>query len=135
MVIDDDRDDSQPIDVNIVERIKHPDYKSQSKYNDIALLRLESQIKFNKYVRPACLPTSYNPITTNAIATGWGVTEYQGSQSKSLMRVILELYSIQECNSTFGRLINRQLKDGILEATQMCAGSHIDRRDTCQVNK
>jgi len=130
--LDDDRDDSQPIDVNVIEHIKHPEFKAPSKYNDIALLRLDRQVPFNKYVRPACLANSFQPHTANSLATGWGLTDYQGKPSKMLMKVVLELYSSQECNVTYISAISRQLKNGIIEKSQLCAGSHNYRRDTCQ---
>lgn len=51
-----ENDDAQPVKLNIVERIKHPEYTSRLKYNDIALLQLENDVIFNEYIRPACLP-------------------------------------------------------------------------------
>lgn len=131
--IDNDRDDSQPIQVNITERIKHPDYKVPSKYNDIALLRLAEKIKFNSYVRPACLANTFEPPTKKAVATGWGLTEYSGKPSKRLLKVILELYTHSECNQTYSNDINRALLNGIIHEQQVCAGSHDFARDTCQV--
>lgn len=87
---------------------------------------------FNRYVRPACLADRFKPYTQNAIASGWGLTEFQGKPSKALMKVVLELYSNQECNTTYINDISRQLRYGIVEDTQLCAGSHTQRRDTCQ---
>ena len=37
--------------------IKRPDYDNTSINNDIALLRLSSDVQFNNNVIPACLPT------------------------------------------------------------------------------
>ena len=37
--------------------IKRPDYDTTSINNDIALLRLASDVEFNSNVIPACLPT------------------------------------------------------------------------------
>lgn len=53
----------------------HPDYNQLSKVNDIALIRLSKQVKFNKFIRPACLWNKSNVKHTSAIATGWGATE------------------------------------------------------------
>ena len=56
-----------------VERvIKRLDYDTTSINNDIALLRLESEIDFNNNVVPACLPTDKNQQYTNweAVVSG-----------------------------------------------------------------
>ena len=37
--------------------IKRPEYENTSINNDIALLRLASDVEFNSNVIPACLPT------------------------------------------------------------------------------
>lgn len=71
-------DNAKPQNRRIVERIRHPNYKRPSKYHDIALLRLESAITFDAYVRPACLDVKGNHATVGnkAVATGWGTTEW-----------------------------------------------------------
>lgn len=135
LIHDSENDDSQPQDFTVVERIKHPNFKSPAKYDDIALLRLDRNVTFNQYVRPACLADQYKPYTKKAIASGWGLTEFQGKPSNALMKVVLELYSQQECNITYANDISRQLKFGIVEDTQLCAGSHTERKDTCQVGR
>ena len=45
--------------------------------NDVAILKLSNPLKFNSFVKPACLPPdeSFYPENegkTNAIASGWG---------------------------------------------------------------
>lgn len=66
------KDDADPIDIRVAERIIHPNYTAEYVYNNIALLRLEDPIHFNMHIRPACLPQS--PITDvapNALLAGW----------------------------------------------------------------
>jgi hypothetical protein len=56
-----------------VERvIKRPDYDTTDINNDIALLRLASEVQFNSNVIPACLPTDRNQQYTNweAVVSG-----------------------------------------------------------------
>ena len=58
-----------------VERvIKRPDYDTSSINNDIALLRLESEVEFSPSVVPACLPTDKTQQYTNweAVVSGEG---------------------------------------------------------------
>lgn len=61
---------------NIVERIKHPDYKLPSKYNDIALIKFDKPLELNAEVRPACLEVNHLPPGKQAIASGFGKTSY-----------------------------------------------------------
>lgn len=125
-------DDADPIDVIITERLKHPEYRTSSNYNDIGLLKLQRRITFNRYMRPACLPVETAITSRKAVATGWGLVEWSGSRSDPLLKVILEIFSYAECNDTFRYDINRRLRNGIVDDTQFCAGSHTDNKDTCQ---
>lgn len=50
----------------------HPDYKTTSKYNDIALMQLSEKVYFTEYVRPACLNIDNYLEWTDAIAIGFG---------------------------------------------------------------
>lgn len=63
-------------DIVVSERIPHPKYSAKTKYNDIALLKLAENIKFNEYVRPACLNTENDLKWTTALASGFGRTSY-----------------------------------------------------------
>lgn len=128
-------DDAQPRQFRIMERIKHPDFKYPSKYNDIALVRMNAPVQFNNYIRPACLPQSKSIDKKNVIASGWGRVNHTSSPSEYLQKVVLELFTSFECNQSYFDQIGRQLKQGITEETQLCAGSHGDQRDTCQVRE
>lgn len=57
--------------------IMHPDYRPPNYYNDIALMRLRTNVEINDMTRPACLwqadtdaSTSYQVIGYGAIAFG-----------------------------------------------------------------
>ena len=53
-------------------------YKPPSKYNDIALFKLFEKVRFNEFVRPACLNTNDDEefLFKRGIATGWGKENY-----------------------------------------------------------
>ena len=55
---------------------------NQSTDNDIALLKLEKELDFNKRVQPACLPYGYKEYEYKgeAFASGWGRNEPGGEQ-------------------------------------------------------
>lgn len=127
-----DDDDARPLLFNIVKRIRHPKYTSQFKYNDIALLRLDHEVTFNDYIRPACLPES-SSIGFNAKATGWGRLDYDRPISTRLQKVELDLFTHKECDELYKLLNSNSINRGIVNDTQICAGTYSGRGDTCQV--
>lgn len=122
-------------DYEISDRIPHPSYKAPSVYNDIALLKLASTVAFNAFIKPACLYTNRNILSTlELIATGWGLTEFAGNKSDTLQKVDLELFTEQECNHTYSNEFGtRRIRNGILPDLQVCAGGRNSIRDSCQV--
>ena len=67
--------------------ITHPDY-SDLDY-DLALIKLQSPLTYNKRVRPVCLPKFDFPSGTNCYVTGWGNTE-EGGDSPQVTRAVLK---------------------------------------------
>lgn len=71
-------DNARPKNYRIIKRIRNPRYKIPSQYHDIALFKLESNVEFNGYVRPACLQTVLPDAPENiATATGWGLVDWR----------------------------------------------------------
>lgn len=58
--------------IKVASITSHPSYKSSGKYYDIALIKLESSIRFDEHVRPACLATSSSEAYQKYIAIGFG---------------------------------------------------------------
>ncbi|CAD7092799.1 unnamed protein product [Hermetia illucens] len=136
LVLLSDEDEAEPQTLKIIEIILHPDYKTNSKYNDIGLAKMEKKVKLTPFIRPACLPTEFGGPETLAIASGWGHTEFGANEgSNHLLKVVLTKFSHQECNMTYVSqhyLEKKGLKDGIREETQLCAGSRTAMKDTCK---
>lgn len=128
----DDRD--RPLQVDIANIVPHPNYNRRYKYYDIALIRMALRVSFNRYMRPACLPESYNTNKEHILASGWGKTYFNQGAAQVLMKVVLEVFTEPECNSSY---VNEkrlsQLNQGILPDQQFCAGSHREIKDTCGV--
>jgi len=64
------------ISVGVERVIVHPGYIGKRNYwrHDLALLRLDSDVKFTKYIRPICLPWgSCEEDVANCYCTGWGI--------------------------------------------------------------
>ncbi|KAG8241718.1 serine-type endopeptidase activity protein [Homalodisca vitripennis] len=123
---------AQSVEYEIIERINHPEYRSSSVYYDIALYKLKRNVDFTEYIRPICLQTEHQFPKTYAIATGWGRTEWGGRGSDVLQKVNLTITPRKECSDAFRTAIGEKLRNGIQDASQMCAGDVANGRDTCQ---
>ncbi|XP_045456922.1 phenoloxidase-activating factor 1-like [Melitaea cinxia] len=68
---------------NIVRTIPHKLYEKGEKHHDIALLELNERVKFNEFVRPACLPLTKSDVDNERIIAGWGETGEGGKRGKA----------------------------------------------------
>ncbi|KAH8416770.1 hypothetical protein KR222_003693 [Zaprionus bogoriensis] len=124
-------------DINVTNIAIHPDYSSDSKYNDIAILELVEAAKFSLYIYPACLELDPGdpPEIAKLFVAGWGVmNQTSRSTSKILLRAPLDIVPLQQCNSSIAQLASstRFLKDGVIN-TLLCAADRRRRKaDACQ---
>lgn len=58
----------------VQQSIPHPDFDLPSRYDDIALFRLEVEVQFSQFIKPICLNTNQLSNPNSLIATGWGRT-------------------------------------------------------------
>ena len=82
--------------------ITHANYNATTVDNDIALLKLQTPVQFTSAISPVCLPFKFPTSDFSgeqAIATGWGMTSFQGSTSNVLMEVVLPVISLNTCTS------------------------------------
>ncbi|XP_075273728.1 coagulation factor IX-like isoform X2 [Opisthocomus hoazin] len=106
----------------------HPHYDSNDYNGDIALLYLSSDVVFNEYAVPICLP-SPNLATLlleeGRIGTvsGWGATHARGPTLRFLMKVRLPIVNLQTCQRSMDRLITDNM---------FCAGHHAQATDACK---
>ena len=117
------------VDISVIKFIKHEQYSRFSKQNDIALAKLERNVKFSDLVRPACLWQDDRLNVDSVVATGWGTTEFGANQnSDDLLKVSLDILDIDHCSQFFGRRDD----DIIINRNQICAGVLTGGHDTCQ---
>ena len=115
--------------ITISKYVKLENYYSASRSgNDIAILVLASSVKYNAYVRPACLPTSSETTawtTTSKLCaiTGWGHLKRGGAQPNILQEAKVPLVTDSTCR--------RQYR-GLVEEIMLCAGNAQGGVDTCQ---
>ncbi|NXC41798.1 FA10 factor, partial [Penelope pileata] len=106
----------------------HPHYDSINYNGDIALLYLSSDVLFNEYSLPICLPSpklaallSEEGVT--GMVSGWGATHSRGSPLRFLMRVRLPIVSMDAC---------RQSTDRLITDNMFCAGYGTETADACK---
>ncbi|NXR84247.1 TMPS2 protease, partial [Pycnonotus jocosus] len=107
--------------------ISHPDYDTDSKDNDVALMKLETALSFTENVRPVCLPNPGMMFQSNQQCwiSGWGA-EYQGGKtSNTLNFVAVPLIERSKCNAVY-------IYNGMILPTMICAGELAGGVDSCQ---
>ncbi|KAI4456260.1 eg:bacr7a4.3 protein-related [Holotrichia oblita] len=124
-----DLDNVTAQDIPVEESIVHPAYHHLSRRNDIALLRLARDAKFDENVKAVCLNTR-EEIRSGLLVLGWGVIDTETEErSRFLQKAFVAPYDLNKCNQTF---LDSPTKTVIYD-TQLCALSKAAvRSDTCQ---
>ncbi|XP_050097498.1 chymotrypsin-C-like isoform X2 [Anopheles aquasalis] len=102
---------------SIVRTIIHNAFTHEAFQNDIALLITQSQINFNNYVQPVCLPKkSLLRTTVPGVVLGWGYTEDM-NVANVLRAASAPIVSHRECRES-----NTVAYGSLLDETMFCAG-------------
>ncbi|XP_039344758.1 coagulation factor IX-like [Mauremys reevesii] len=106
----------------------HPHYDSDNYNGDIALLYLSSDVVFNEYALPICLPnpnlaTLLTAEGTRGMVSGWGSTHHRGPGTRFLMKVNLPIVSMETCRQSTAKLITDNM---------FCAGYAAKAHDACK---
>lgn len=126
----DEADGGEALDISVDSITLHPQYRGNQSAFDIALIKLSKTVEINSFVRPACLHTATQELSSSQelVATGWGVTNATTfSKSDVLLKVNLTLLNIDTCNQTYIQLAERKLK--ALNGGHLCTAP--GKRDTC----
>lgn len=92
-----------PIDSNVIEVVKHPEYYSGGLYNDIALLILEQPEEITATVQTACLPPQDHVFNhARCFLTGWGQQAYGDKKrfSAILKKIELPIVPNEQCQQS-----------------------------------
>lgn len=108
----------------VEQTITHPKYNNELIDYDIALLILQTPLRFNENVHPIQLTKREPKVGEYAIATGWGNTRSDGGRSEILRYVKVPIISRDVCNLL--------LEDSVTDR-MLCAGYITGGYDTCQV--
>jgi len=86
--------------------IVHEQYTRKGLLNDIALLKLQNPVDFDRHpnIRPICLPSNSreNYAGSRAIVAGWGVTGENEGHSDVLKEATVTVLSNTECRRIYG---------------------------------
>ncbi|XP_062122474.1 serine protease grass [Drosophila sulfurigaster albostrigata] len=113
-------------DLGIEKILLHEKYDSKTNINDIALLRLNATVTFQKHIKPICLPITDElkqqaETLSDYFVTGWGTTE-NGSSSDVLLQASVPIQPRSACS----RAYRRDVPD-----SQLCVGGG-DLQDSCK---
>lgn len=108
----------------------HPQFSRIQLTNDIALIELEDEVKFNENVQPVCLPPKSHSYRdgTPAFVSGWGYTKYRGTLPNTLHIVGVPLINKSKCQQMYDKArIMRRISDNVI-----CAGYEEGGKDSCE---
>lgn len=110
------------VDILIESAISHHNYDpySLSQHNDIALLRLASDVEYSHYIKPICLQADKNSRDLSydrhtLTVSGWGKTE-DGFASARKLKVNVDGVSRNDCQNMYN------LENVEVVSSQICAG-------------
>ncbi|KAJ8672960.1 hypothetical protein QAD02_004221 [Eretmocerus hayati] len=126
-----DKDGAHPIDVRIQKKIIHPRFNPRQLENDIAILKLDKEVKFTDEIHPICLPSANDFRTediegTNPFVAGWGLTQFQGSASAVLRETQVPVVDTATCRKSY------EQKNMMIDDRVICAGDTVLGQDSCQ---
>lgn len=127
-------DPGKHMDYEIVEHVLHPRYKPTERYNDIALFRLKTNVRFSASIRPICINTDPSLDTTDLpVVNVWGKTLVAGQRSDILIRVPLRNIPTSTCNNMYNSLKVKdpKLSRGIDSEYMICAGTFDVKQLVC----
>ncbi|XP_071568271.1 trypsin epsilon-like [Temnothorax nylanderi] len=106
----------------------HEDYNPDDSWiNDIALLKLQSPIKYSPLVSPVPLTLNQNiPVGTEVVASGFGDLSYRGKENKRLHVVDIKIADQDYCRNVW---TNKSKK---IYDTQICANDPTIEKGSCQ---
>lgn len=119
-----------PIDIDIEEKISHPEFNKPRYSNDIALLRLSSSVILNNraFVNTICLPIPQDlqlkQVENRFLVAGWGRTE-SSQRSEALLKASIPRQHVDSCKNIFK--VDRRITDSHI----ICAGGE-NLVDTCK---
>ncbi|XP_064085539.1 uncharacterized protein LOC135200810 [Macrobrachium nipponense] len=108
----------------------HPNFNADNLRNNIAIIELETPVKFQYHINAICLPSYSQTLSpgTVCIASGWGKDAFTGSYQAILNRVEVPFVGHGQCEELLRKTrLGRFFK---LHESFMCAGGE-ENKDVC----
>lgn len=86
---------------DVVEIHVHEKWSREKENNDIALLKLENNIRLNKNISLIELASEETPPFAEVTAAGWGDSVKENTPTNDLQFVTMNTISIQDCSDAF----------------------------------
>lgn len=125
-----DEDDEQMQVYSVIKEFEHPKFSRDDWNYNIKLLQLNDSVKFNEYIRPACLVESTN--SQRFIEVGWGRTNVR--TNSRLHKVKFIAVSNQICKEEYDAEDLTEYVREIDNGTIFCALPRKGEREMCDVS-
>ncbi|XP_054166620.1 coagulation factor X-like [Oppia nitens] len=112
--------------VRVSDIFVHPDYDAETVDNDIAVLRLRTPLKMNRFVAPACLPTPEDEMSVNSLGTilGWGKRRNSALFGTDVLhQAQVPIADINDCKEVYDNYF--------ISPNMVCAGYKRGKVDSC----
>ncbi|XP_068247347.1 uncharacterized protein [Palaemon carinicauda] len=118
-------------DVDIISITVHPDFKSASLHNDVALIELAAPLTFQFHINSVCLPNANQlpAVGTRCFASGWGKDAFNGNYQPILKKIDVPFVEREYCQQLLRK--TRLGKYFVLDKSFMCAGGE-ENKDACE---
>ncbi|KAF6094085.1 granzyme M [Phyllostomus discolor] len=115
------------LSLKVKKAVLHPDYKPHpALLNDLALLKMECKVTFNRTVKALGLPRKHQAVATGAKCSvaGWGQTQ-PGHRAKALKELDMRVLDARMCN-------NSRFWNGDITPNMICLEANSKNEGPCK---
>jgi len=110
--------EAKHIEKRVKRVIRHINFSSSTLHNDVAILTLEEDVEFGPTIQPICLAAGSNKFEKSRVTVaGWGTLSENGVQPSNLMKVIVRVWSNEDCRRSYGSSAPGGITDHMLCAS------------------
>ena len=94
----------------------------------MAILTMEDDVQFTTNIQPICLAVGSNKyVNSHVTVAGWGTLSEAGSQPAKLMKVDVNVWTNERCDTSYG-----SSAPGGITSHMLCASDY--QKDSCSVS-